>query len=239
MILTRVKNVSAFFVLGCLISCLPALCNTQTDDKTTLRNVVGQFFTAFQKKDFPGVMALWTAQPPDLAAGRQIIQQAFARYRTIEVKNLSLNKITLETNKASVQVSGWLNVVSAQTGASATTLQMNWTIELAKETGAWKILRYVTREDELAEALSAAGTPEEQAALLNAQSGLVSLELVFALNKQARQLLARSKQSEAVMISDLALELGQRLNDKRGMFLALRLKGTVARVRGDNQQALE
>jgi CHAT domain-containing protein len=241
MTLTRrkAKNVSALFLLGSLISCPPLLSKAQSDYQSPVRHVVGQFFAAFQKKDLPGVMALWSEKSPELAAGRQSIQQAFARYRTIEVKNLSLNKITVESNKATVQLSGELNVVLAQTGASATQLPLNWTIDLAQDAGAWKILKYVTREDELAETLSTLATPEERAARLHAAPELATPELVFALNKQARILLARSRQSEAVMLSDLALDLAQRLNDKRGMFLALRVKGSVARVRGDNKQAME
>ena len=97
----------------------------------------------------------------------------------------------------------------------------------------------VRRAVELAEKLSAVKTPEERSAALNAQPELVTPELVQALTKQARDLLARGKQAEALTICDLALSIAQRLNDKRGMFLALRVKGGVARVRGDYKQALE
>jgi CHAT domain-containing protein/Tfp pilus assembly protein PilF len=92
---------------------------------------------------------------------------------------------------------------------------------------------------ELAEALSAVKTPEESTALLNAQPELVTPDLVKALTKQARDHIASGKHEQALMICDLALDIARRLNDKRGMFLALRVKGGVARVRGDNKQALE
>jgi len=59
------------------------------------------------------------------------------------------------------------------------------------------------------------------------------------LTKQARELATNGKQIEALMICDLALNIAQRLDDKRGMFVALRVKGGVARARGDNRQALE
>jgi len=92
---------------------------------------------------------------------------------------------------------------------------------------------------ELAEALSAVKTPEESTALLNAQSELVTPDLVKALTKQARDHIARGKHQQALMICDLALDIARRLNDKRGMFLTLRVKGELARVRGDYKQALE
>jgi len=97
----------------------------------------------------------------------------------------------------------------------------------------------VQREDELATRLSIVKTPEERVALLKAQPELVTPDLVKALTKQARDLLARGKQTEALTICDLALSLAQRLNDKRGMFLALRVKGEITRVRGDLKQALD
>ena len=237
MSLTKSKNVFALILLGCLFTALPALSNAQTDERAEVRRVVEQFIAAFQKKDLPSVMGLWSEKSPDFAVSRQSIQQTFARYHTIDVKNLGLNKITLDTNKAAVDLTGELNLVGTQTSVNA--LQMSWTIELVKETGVWKILKYVTREDKLAEALNAASTPEERNTLLNAQPELVTPELVNALIKQARQLLARGKQAEALTLCDQALNIAQRLNDKLGVFVTLRVKGGVARVRGDNKEALE
>jgi CHAT domain-containing protein/tetratricopeptide (TPR) repeat protein len=91
----------------------------------------------------------------------------------------------------------------------------------------------------LVEQLTVAKTSEEANELLRAQPELVTPELVTALTKQARELLARGKQPEALMICDLAWNIAQRLGDKRGMFLTLRVKSGVARVRGDYKQALE
>jgi tetratricopeptide (TPR) repeat protein len=91
----------------------------------------------------------------------------------------------------------------------------------------------------LVEQLTAGRTSEERSALLNAQPELVTPDLVKALTKQARELLPQGKQIEALMLCDLALDIAQRLNDKRGMFQALRVKSGVARVRGDYKQALE
>ncbi|HKV33635.1 MAG TPA: CHAT domain-containing protein [Pyrinomonadaceae bacterium] len=237
MALTKWKSVFALILLGCLLIALPALSNAQTDEQSAVQRVVEQFLAAFQKKDLPNVMALWSEKSPDLVVSRQSMQQTFARYHTIEVKNLSLSKITVDTNKAFVELTGELNLVGTQ--ASVNSLQMSWTIELVKEAGGWKILKNVTREDKLAEALSAASTPEERNTLLNAQPELVTPELVNALIKHARQLLARGKQTEALTLCDVAVNIAQRLNDKLGMFVTLRVKGGVARVRGDNKQALE
>ena len=92
---------------------------------------------------------------------------------------------------------------------------------------------------ELAKALSVARKPEDSAALMNAQPELVTPELVKALNNQAKELVANGKQAEGLATSDLAFNIAKRLNDKRGMIMALRVKSVAARIRGDYKQALE
>jgi CHAT domain-containing protein/tetratricopeptide (TPR) repeat protein len=110
---------------------------------------------------------------------------------------------------------------------------------MVKENDAWKISKYVTAEEEFAASVSAVKTAAEAGALLNTQPELVTPDLARALTTQARELLARGKQAEALTINDLALSIAQRLNDKTGMFLALRVKAQVSRMRGDYKQALE
>jgi CHAT domain-containing protein/Tfp pilus assembly protein PilF len=92
---------------------------------------------------------------------------------------------------------------------------------------------------DLAKALSVASKPEERAALLNARPELVTTELVKALNNQAKELAANGKLNEALTTCDLVLNIAQQLNDKRGMYVALRVKTVVTRTRGDYKLALE
>ena len=240
MTLTRLKakNLLVFFLL-CLFTFLPTSSRAQSDEQATVRRVVDQFFAAFQQKDLTSVMALWSEKSPDFVTGRQNIQQAFATHHKIEVKNFQLNKVTAETNNATVQLIAELSVVGTQANASATPLQMIRTIQMVKETGVWKIWKYMTREDGFAETLVAVKTPEEAGALLKAQPELVTPDLVKALARKGRELLARGKQTEALSICDLALNIAQQLGDKRGMFVTLGVKGDVAQLRGNNKQALE
>ena len=235
----KAENVLVLFVLGCLFASLPAQCSAQDDEHATVRRVVDQFFAAFQQKDLTGVMGLWSEKSPDFVAGRQNIQQAFAAHHKIEVKNLHLNKITVDTNNATVQLVAELSVVGTQANAPPTPLQMIRTIHLVKDAGVWKISKYMTREDEFAERLVAARTPEEFGALLKTQPELVTPDLVRALARKAKELQTRGKQTEALMFCDLTLNIAQQLTDKRGMALTLRVKGDVALARGDNKQALE
>jgi hypothetical protein len=97
-------------------------------------------------------MALWSSKSPDLAANRQSMQQMFTAYRSVELKNLNLNKITVAAENASVQLVAELSVVDQPATASARPLMARWTIRLIREMGAWRVLKYVTAEEELAAA---------------------------------------------------------------------------------------
>ncbi len=235
----RAKIFIAWLLLGSLFTSLPTLVHAQGDEQANVWRVVEQFFAAFQQKDLRSVMVLWSEKSPHFTTGRQIVQQAFTTYSKIEVKSLRPNNITIEKDKATVQLIVDLSVVSAKPDATPTLLQAPRTIQMVKEMAVWKIWKYITPEDELAVALSVVKTPEESNALLQAQPDLVTPDLVKALVRQARELLARGKHTEAWMIDDLALNIAQRLNDKLGMFKALRVKGELSRVRGDYKQALE
>jgi len=234
MTLTKIKSVFALFVFICLLT----LVSAQNDEQANVQRVVDQFFAAFQQKDLSSAMALWSGKSPDLTYGRQLLQQTFATYRTMELKNVRVNKITVDKDNATVQLTAELTVMDA-TGGMPAPLQMIRTIQMVRETGGWKIWKYLTREDDFAAALTALSTREERAALLNTQPELVTPDLVRGLAKQARELLIQGKQVEGLAICDLALNIAQRLNDKRGMFFTLRLKGGIARTRGDYKQALE
>ncbi len=232
----QAKNLVALFLLVSLFTSLPTPSNAQADEQANVRGVAEQFFAAFAQRDLPKITALWSEKSPDLLAGRQSLQQVFAAYRTIEVKQIQFNKITIEKENATVQLSAEVNLTSNQAGAALS--QWRTTLLLVRESAGWKIRKYSTAEDELAAALSVVKTPEEAAELLKAQPDLVTSELIRAVVRQARELLARGKQADASAACDLALDLSQRLNDKLGVFLTLRVKGEIARVRGDNKQAL-
>src|SRR6185369_6327957 len=142
------------------------------DEQAKVQRVVDQFFTAFQQKDLSSAMALWSGKSPDLTYGRQLLQQTFATYRRIELKNVHVNKITFDKDNATVQLTAELTVVDTLGGVSAA--PMIRTIQMVRETGDWKIWKYLTREDDLAAALTALNMPAERAALLNAQPELVT-----------------------------------------------------------------
>src|SRR6267378_6248048 len=115
------RSLRALLVLGCLLTWSPVSASAQNDDQA-VRRVVEQLFAAFQREDLASVMGLWSERSPDLVANRQSMQQTFASYRKIELKSLSVDKISVEADTAIVQLIAELSVVNLQAGASATPL---------------------------------------------------------------------------------------------------------------------
>lgn len=221
------KHLIALLLLGCLFASVPALAQPQNDEQASVRRVVEQLFAALEQKDLPKAMTLWSEKSPDLSFGRLNLQQTLTGDSKIDVKELRPNKISVDKNNATVELT------TANSG------QWRRVIQLVRETSAWKIWRYMTSEDELSLALSVVKTPEEADAFLKAKPELVNHDLVKAVTRQAREMVARGKLAEASTTCELAMKIATQLDDKRGMFLTLRGQAEIARVRGDYPKALE
>ena len=235
----RGKNFVSLILLGCLLISSPALSQAQSHEEANAWRVVEQFFVALEQKDIAKVTALWSEKSPEFMIGRQILQHIFSANRTITVKSLRQDKIVVEKDRTTVQLTAELIVTSAQPGSTPTPRHSRRTIQLVNEGGVWKIWKHTTAQDELAAAAGAAKTREEAEALLKAQPELADPDLVVSLNKVVRELLSRGKQTEALMLCDLALDIAQRIDDKFGMFITIRIMGDTSRVRGNYAKALE
>jgi CHAT domain-containing protein/Tfp pilus assembly protein PilF len=229
------RTLTALFAFSCVLTWLPVHASAQADEQAAAWRVVEQLFAAFERQDLTSVMALWGEKSPDIVANRQSMQETFATYRKIEVKGLRPSKITVDADTATIQLIAEMSLLKGQAGASAIPLQARRTIQLIREGGAWKVWRYSTAEEEFAAVLSAIETPEQGVALLDTQPELVTADLVNALVKQVKGL--RGKPVQALLVCDLALGVAQRLGDKAGTAVGLRLKGDIYRGRGDYKPA--
>ena len=167
----------------------------QRDDDAVLRQTFANLFVAYQNKDLDRVMGMWSVKCPDLYANRQSLQEAFAAYRTISIKNVEFNKITVEGDRATVQLVMTVNVVRLKND-STNAWKAGRTFQMTKESGSWRILKYATEEDELAARMSAVSSTSEGMALLNAKPEL--LTTWSAADKQAKDSFLRNKHTQTL-----------------------------------------
>src|ERR1051325_10291323 len=105
------------FILSFVFS-TPTSASAQSADEAALRGLAERFFAAYQKQDIDGLMRLWSEKSPDYATSRQNIQQTFAANR-LEVKSLTLGKVTMDGDKASLRVVVDVSAIEVKTGKPA------------------------------------------------------------------------------------------------------------------------
>ena len=193
------------------------------DTETSLRAVVDELFAAFAREDIEGYMKLWSAKSPDLASRRKVVQDLLAANDRIEVKSLSISKVKVESEKASVRVALEINAINEKTGKPTESFgKMNRTFDFINEEGRWTVWREVAAEEDLAAALIAAKTEDERASLLVAEKDLITVELRKALIERADKLRGQSKHTEALAVYDLTNRIAQQIGDKSGVATSLR-----------------
>ena len=216
----------------------PLRAAAQEPDPVDFRPLVHRLFAAFQKEALEEFFSFWSKKSTELAASKLRLQQAFADYQQIEVKNIELRPLSVERQQAQLLVRAELSALRASTKRPATDLgPISYTLKLVKEAGQWKVWRFASSEEDLMSELLAAPTAEARKALLAARPQLLTPRLVAVLYKQGKLLSDRGEVKDGMVLYDVALELAEQLHDDAGAAITLRLIGNVYLLRGDYAQA--
>jgi CHAT domain-containing protein/Tfp pilus assembly protein PilF len=202
--------------------------------------LVEKFFAAYTTKDLDGFMSLWSAKSPDFASRRQTMRELFSTHDHFRFEGLTVGKVTLEAEKASVRARLLMNADDLKMGKPALGFG-RWTrnFYLVREDGGWKVWRESGAEDELASALATATSKAGRDALLAAEPELLTAELWEALSRDGHRHLLLGNYGAAAVHFNLAQEIAERIGDQRGIAAALLGGSTVNRVGGKYAQALE
>src|SRR5215831_445967 len=148
----------------------------QKDDAPEIRAVVERFFAAYGQKDLSALMALWNEKSPDAAAARDAFEKTFRAVTTIEVRVVKIAKVeNRDEQTAMARVAVETQGNDAKTGKPAPGFgRMNRSLYLIHEGGAWKIQRYISSEEDLAQCIGAAKTDDERKALIAGNEELLT-----------------------------------------------------------------
>ena len=214
--------------------------NNASEAETTLRRIVDELFATYAREDIEGYLKHWSAKSPDLTARRKELQQLFTANDKIEVKNLLMSKVRVDSEKASVRVAVDVSAVVVKTGKPAQGFgQTNRAFEFIKEEDRWKVWREAAAEENLAAALVSAKTESERASLLVGEKDLITVELRKALITQAGKLRIQGSYTEALAVYDLTYRIAEQIGDKSGVATALLGIGGVRFNQADYKAALE
>jgi tetratricopeptide (TPR) repeat protein len=206
-------------------------------EEAALRAVVEKFYVAYGKKDLAGVMALWSEKSPDSATAKQALQQQFAN-EDYTFGSPVISRVRMEGEKVSLRVMVDFTAINLQNKQSRKG-QMVRNFGLVKESGEWKVWRYVPAVDELAEALVKAKSEAERKASLAEEKELMTAELVRALNRQGNRFYNQGDYPQAIAVYRLGQSIAEQLGDKAGIASTLNNIGRVHYSQGNHTQALE
>jgi CHAT domain-containing protein/tetratricopeptide (TPR) repeat protein len=205
-----------------------------------LREIVEELYAASAKEDLEGYMRVWSAKSPELISRRKAMQDLFAANDKIELKTLTISKVKVEGDKASVRVAVETTALDAKTAKPATGFgKMNRALDFVKEEGRWNVWREAGAEEDLALALIEARTNEQRQALLSAEQELISVELWKALIRQGTLQFQQSNYDQALTNVQLALSIAERIGDKEGIAQALSDMGSVSYTQGNYVLAVD
>jgi CHAT domain-containing protein len=202
--------------------------------------VAEKYFVLYAAKDLDGLISLWSANSPELEARKKSAAELFASSEKIALESFAVRQVSVAGDKARVRVEVDLQVIEAQTGKEKAGYgKMLRTLECVRGADGWKVVEELATYDELAGVLLSAKTDEELAALLAAETGLVTPELSRALGRSSDRLREAKQYAPALAAARLALKLAEQLNDRPGEGLAWERIGRASEGERDYRQALE
>lgn len=206
-------------------------------DEAALRTLINDLFATYPKEDLAGHLSNWSAQAPGLAAHRDLMEGIFARNERIEIKNLTVRRLTLEGAQAQALVEFDFIALTARTGRPvADEGKIYRALRFVKEDTGWKIWEDKPADSLLAQKLLAAPTTAERLALLAAEQDWMTASI---LAREGRYLLGDGKHQQALMLAQLAEQLAEQSGDRRAQSQALDLRAAVHQEQDQHEAALE
>ncbi len=236
---------ACFLGLGSLLSAqdkppAPVKGSQATPESTALEILVHQYFAAYADKNLDGMMALWSAKSPHLAALQKEAGEFFSSNRVVKVDHLKIDNLTVADQKAHLRVAFELNAVDSKTNQPAADLGPTMrTLDCVREAGLWKIWRDVDTGEDLAELLIAAKSEAERSVILEHDKDLLASGVTQALITRGLDTRSQGELAKAETIFLIAQEVSERASDQSGLANALLYLGSTHDMQGDSRQALE
>ena len=207
-------------------------------DHEVLRDLTGEFYARYARKDIAAFMSLWSADSPDAAARKQAAEKFFAEHDRIEIANLAIRNVKVDGVNAKASVDLSLRAIEIKTGKPLSGFETTRRLlHFMKSGGEWKVWSETSAAESLAAALVAASDEKERSALLVEDPA--NVELVQMLLKEGDRLRLRGDHARALTVFDLARTTAEQIPDESGAADARHNLGLVHRLQGDYAKALE
>jgi CHAT domain-containing protein/Tfp pilus assembly protein PilF len=214
----------SLFVIGILTLTWPVCINhplgvyslAQSNDGDAIRTLVQRLLESYQRKDLESLISLSSQKSPLLAENKKIFQGEFAAYKKIIVKGFNISQMKIDGKIATLRVAAEMALTRANMVKATEKIgKKNRTIQLINDGGVWKLWKFIPSEEELAAAIIAAKTDDEQKALMDSEPELITSDLALALIRQNYPTsVDQGTHQRALKINHLASKLAEQLNDQ-------------------------
>ncbi len=184
-------------------------------EEAALRKVVEKLIAAIEKKDVDAYLALWTAKQRTDKGFRKSHEDFLALADNRMYGNLVFSRTAVAGDKASLRVTTDVSAIDPTT-KQPFHVHVVFNFAFVKEDGAWNVAGRTRATDDLVDALRAAQTKAERAALLSREAELLKdrTKRVFTLLVEpAEKLTDEGKFAEALHLNDIAVEVAEALAD--------------------------
>jgi CHAT domain-containing protein/Tfp pilus assembly protein PilF len=223
-----------------LVACAN-LANAQSPEgNAPVKTATRTFLEAYQRKDVDGLLSVWSAKSPGLAAFTTSVKQTFSEVGSIELKNFEIRQITVEGDYWIVVVSGEIQATDLKSGKPATGFgRMNRILKFVQEDVQLKLWQYEVSEEKLALELLSAKTESEQMALLEADRQLQTTELSRSLWKQSLGLVQRNELAQALNALLLTQLVAEKVGDETAFANSVNYMAVIHFQRGELPRAFD
>lgn len=209
----------------------------QSSDEAALRSLVEKLYAAYAREDLKSFIGLWSDKAAGLDARSQALEQLFA-LEDSSFSNITISRINIKRDRASLRVIADLNAVSAQTRETRKERLLR-SLTFVKEGDQWKLWSDEPAVAEFAAALTEANTDKERAALLADEKDLLTDELRQTLAGKAEGFLSRQDYTRAVGLYAVALAIAEQLKNDSAVAASLMGLGNAHRLQGSYAAALD
>jgi CHAT domain-containing protein len=209
-------------------------------EEVAISSLVDQFYAAYAQKDQAAISGLWSSKSPDLEAQKKANENFFAANDKIQNRNVTIQWLEVEGEKAHVRTSLEMLASDAKTGSpSSAAGKAVHIFDLVKDNHSWKIWRKADAYKDLAQRLAAAETESQQDVALGKEKDLVNPALTAALNQQGIAFRSQRDIPKARASFQLMEKVAAITGDRKSVADAVRSVGDTFNMQGDHRKALE
>ena len=208
-------------------------------DDGAVRDVLLRFAQAYADGNSAEMVRLWADDADALRLSR-IRFEGLHLARCVSGRGVAIEAIEIDGDRAKAAITLAVEKRVRATGAlvGAPLAMVNLRVQLVRRNGAWLIGDVASAEAELAAQIADAPTLAAREQLLFDRPQLFTPALVRELHQLGVVMVNGRTPSAAGPIADLALQIARAHGDTAGEAFATSLKGVVARLAGDVDEAL-